>query len=161
LQASAAEEPSNIKWENIPYPEWKRNIRKTFAIIISLIVILSTFGIVILQKSLIDSITQDYDPNINCGYISHTENELYSEFLDSTIQRRSKVKTACFCQHYLATEGISKTQDFTFTLEGKSYFVCSDWMDSWIKYQGASTGVIILVPFVNIILSIILRSNIN
>jgi hypothetical protein len=154
---SISDEPSNINWQNIPYSESRRCCRKIFAVFISFLVILLTFGIVIIQQKFISSITEDFDPNINCSNLGLNDREVIIEFINPSIPKKSKVKASCFCQKYLIDNGIFNTQSYSIQYENRDYLLCSDWMNSWIKYQGASTAVIVIIPVVNLILSFILQ----
>lgn len=153
------DEPSNIRWHNIPYSTCKRFFRKSISLLFAIIVIAASFGIVIASKYVQREIDKDFNSNIECTYYNdRPESEVYEEYIDPDITSRSKVKTYCFCQSLFYSQGFSVTQ--TWNLDNQGVYPCKTWIDLWIKNQSFNTGVIILVPTVNVLLSFVLSSKI-
>lgn len=158
--------PTDIRWQNVPYSSGRRFIRKFFSIIIALIVILASFGIVIGAKYAQMEIDKTFNSNVDCGFISYDLEEMQNEYNDDSITLRNKVKTYCYCQSYMFSNGISKTQ--TFSISGSTGTTgatgatvmktpCYDWVEKYIYSQSLMVATFILVPFINVVLSILLR----
>ena len=118
-----------------------------------MIVILASFGIVIGPKYAQEEINKTFNTDVDCKFIDYTETEVMVEFNDPLILMRSKVKTSCFCRDTLYSKGYSGTQDIS--LDGTTK-PCSQWVTMYIYSQSLMIGTLILVPMVNIILSIVL-----
>jgi hypothetical protein len=152
--------PTDIRWQNVPYSSGRRFIRKFFSIIIALIVILASFGIVIGAKYAQMEIDKTFNSNVDCGFISYDLGEMQNEYNDDSITLRNKVKTYCYCQSYFFNNGITKTQ--TFSISGSTGATvmktpCYDWVEKYIYSQSLMVATFILVPFINVVLSILLR----
>lgn len=152
-----ADLPSDIRWQNVPYSSGRRFIRKFFSIIIALIVILASFGIVIGAKYAQMEIDKTFNSNVDCGFISYDLEEMTTEYNDDSITLRNKVKTYCYCQSYMFSNGITKTQTFGITGSTGSKTPCYDWVEKYIYSQSLMVATFILVPFINVVLSILLR----
>jgi hypothetical protein len=115
---------------------------------------LASFGIVIGTKYAQMEIDKTFNSNVDCSFISYDLDEMIEEYNDNTITLRNKVKTYCYCQSYMFSNGISNTQSFTITGSQKP---CYDWVEKYIYSQSLMVATFILVPFINVVLSILLR----
>jgi hypothetical protein len=154
LTQKSTDEPSNIRWENVPYSACRRRIRTFFAVIIAIIVILASFGIVIGTKYATMEINKTFNSEIDCSNIPDYTNtvEVIKEYTDNSILARQKVKTYCFCRNNLIKKGIPNTQEVI--LNGVT--ICADWVDKYLYTKSLVIGTFILVPLVNVILSVLL-----
>jgi hypothetical protein len=146
--------PSNIQWQNVPYSKTRRFCRKTFAVIVALILILASFGIVIGTKYAQIEIYKKFNPNVDCTFIDYTEEDVITEMTDSSILERSRVSTYCFCRDTLLNKGISATKNI---IVGDGIKPCENWLQLYLSSQSLTIGTFIIVPIINIILDILLR----
>lgn len=149
----STDEPSNIRWENVPYSTCKRCIRKTFSIIIAIIIMLASFGIVIGEKYAQEDINSHFDPNVNCEYVNPTEASVLLEFTDTSISANSRVNTFCFCRSKLISSGLTATENYTIS----NIYVCKDWLTMYLYSESLTAATFILVPTVNVILTVLLN----
>ncbi len=149
----STDQPSNIRWENIPYSSGKRFCRKLFSVFLALLIIASTFGIVIAAHYIQRDINQSFNSDIDCTYYSgSTDMQVYIEYTDPNITTRNKVLTYCFCINQLYSNGFSNTEN----VQILGVKPCADWVVLWLQNEGLNIGIIILVPTVNLILAFIL-----
>jgi hypothetical protein len=150
------DEPSNIRWKNIPYSKAKRCLRQTFALLVAIIVLLISFGITIGTKYAENALSTNFSSNVDCSFVKFTEESVLKEFTDSSIISKEKYQTYCFCRENLVNKGLSATS--AISLGAGSIKPCSSWIESYITSQSLTVGTILLVPLVNIILSFLLAS---
>lgn len=135
------------------YPGWKRFIRKFISFLTALIVMAISFSIIIGAKYSQEILLEDFNTNIDCSYISYTETQLQEEFLDTQIDKKDKIFSFCFCYDSLFENGYSYTNEIT--IGGQ--LACQDWVSKYITVNALNAGIIILVPFTNSLIQIVLR----
>lgn len=128
-------------------------MRKAIVIFIAIFILAASFGIVIGAKYAQKSIDEEFNTSIDCSFVTYTDETVLAEFTDDTIANRDKYLTYCFCRDNLINLGFDGTQELELGIGVKP---CGTWLDLYIKSQSLMVGTIILVPFVNVILSIIL-----
>ena len=102
-------------------------------------------------------IDKTFNPNIQCEFVNYSTDEVVKEYNDASIVIRSKVKTFCYCLDTLINYGITKTKEITLDGIDGGKKLCDDWVDKYFYSQSLMIGTFILVPMVNVILSILLR----
>ncbi len=145
--------PSNILWQNVPYSNTRRFCKKFLAVVIAFILILASFGVVIGSKYAQIEINKSYNSNLDCTFISSTEDDVIQEYNDQTIVERSRVSTFCFCRHTLLNEGIKATQNKNIG----EIQPCKNWLKLYLYSQSLSIATFVIVPIINIFLDIMLR----
>jgi hypothetical protein len=157
----STDEPSNIRWENVPYSTSRRCIRKFCAVLIAIIVILASFGIVIGTKYAQIEINKQIDVDVDCTFFpSNIEDSMVIAEVD--LSERARVYTNCFCRNLLIQKGVPETKNITILYYKQnsktqiSYKPCDNWVDIYLYSQSLMIGTFMLVPFVNVILSILL-----
>jgi len=121
--------------------------------LIAVIILAASLGIVIGSKYAQKSIEKDFNTSIDCSFVKYTEESVLEEFIDDSISNRNKYLTFCFCKDKLASNGLSGTKNYDL---GNGVKPCDKWTDLYLKSESLMIGTIILVPFVNIVLSAIL-----
>ena len=98
-------------------------------------------------------IRQDLDKsfvsNVDCHFVQfNNETEVFNEF-SQNISKLIKIKTHCFCNEML----YNTTYCYTENYQINNTMICKDWLNGYIKYNGLTVGVVILIPIVNQILT--------
>ena len=92
------DEPTNINWQNINYPKWKRNCRVLFAVFIGILITGVSLGIAILNKITNNNLSSEsINPNIDCSKVTTTENLAKEEFIETELSSKYKAQTYCYC----------------------------------------------------------------
>jgi len=155
------DEPSNINWNNLAYNKCLRTLRVIFSFIIAILLIISTFGVIIASKYIIMEVTKDYNPDIDCSYISQSDyrdqKKIFDEFNDVNIKNGTKYLTYCYCLDKLINEGPLYISTTEIKINSNSILPCQSWFESFIKYNSVNLAVVIVIPIVNSIVVIILR----
>jgi hypothetical protein len=156
----ARDEPSNIKWENVTYPSWKRFFRKLLAYTVSFILIIASFGIIIGGKFAQEELSKDFNINLDCSQTKVELSDVKLEYENTLLSSKEKVETYCYCWNSLVDDGYEKTKNFSFLSEKNSTLIypCQDWLDAYIKLYSLNIGTIIIVPLINSLIYVVLRS---
>lgn len=159
--AECLDEPSNINWNNITYSKFLRFLRKIFSFLIAVLIILCSFGAAIISKYIMDSITENYNPNIDCSYISKNQYNnstiIFKEFTDNSIKSSTKYLTYCHCLEIFVSKGPLFISKYSIEFSNTNIKPCVEWFNNFIKYNSINLAVIIVIPLINSILVIILR----
>ena len=79
-------------------------------------------------------------------------NEIATSAVNTTTQR---IETYCFCYNYYTVNGLKNTQNFTLP---NNMQPCNDWGNQVFNQIVIEWGTIFVIPVVNFILSLMLRS---
>jgi hypothetical protein len=151
------DEPTNINWQNINYPKWKKNLRVIVAIFIGILIIGCSFGIAILNKYTQKNLEEKYNPNIDCTkFPPISYKAAYEEYIDDDISSKYKSKTYCYCYNKLLTDGYTAAKDFIFTEINQK--PCEPWLNQYILYNGITILFIITIAAVNIFVVLFLQN---
>lgn len=78
--------PFNINWNNLAYNKCLRYLRMLLSYFIAILIVISSFGVVIGSKYALQQVTDHYNPEIECKYISQAqyqnEQKVFQEFSD-------------------------------------------------------------------------------
>jgi hypothetical protein len=150
------DEPSNIIWQNINYPYFKKCFRAFFAILIGIVIICISFGVAIAAKYANDALSKEFNINVDCTFVEYTVDSIKTEFEDSNIPVRNKIMTYCFCLNSLYNKGYQETSTYTFPSTTEN--PCQDWLNSYLKYNSINMILIATIPVTNIFLTMFLRA---
>ena len=148
----ATDQPSNIRWQNIPYSSLKRYLRKCFVLFIAILILAISFGIVIGAKYAQESINTQFNTSIDCSFITYTDDTVLEEYNNTNISNGDKYLTYCYCRNNLASIGYTLTQN----IEISGETICKTWISLYLKSLSLLIGTSILVPVVNVVLSTVL-----
>ena len=98
----------------------------------------------------------NFNTSIDCKYVDKTLTSLKQE-IRSDISNKDRIILNCFCLNYLIDKGVSGLKNYKIDLDSKSYNPCESWLDLWLKSQFLKILVIVIVPVINIFLSIFLE----
>jgi hypothetical protein len=132
-------------------------LRKTLALILAFIIILASFGVVIAAKYLQINLQDQMGPSVDCSYLKSTDAELYSEYIDSTLTTNQKVKTFCYCAAKLLDIGPMKALDLEISYNGNNFLPCHGNISTYLQAESLKYLVIILIPVINLVLSLFLE----
>jgi hypothetical protein len=150
------EQPSNIRWHNMPYSSCGRCTRKVFSVLLALIIILASFGVVIGAKLFQEQFKEKMSSDIDCNYLKIDNAGLYQEYFDDVLTEIKRVKTYCYCFQQFKELGLG-VYSVSISFNGKSFIPCNDWLNLYVQSESLRYGVIVLIPLVNFILSIFLE----
>jgi hypothetical protein len=68
-----------------------------------------------------------------------------------------RLKTYCYCSSQVVEIGPVDTSDLVIKYNGIEFTPCSEWMGLFIKTQSLQKGILIVIPLVNLVLSILLE----
>lgn len=155
------DQPSNINWNNLAYNKWLRYLRVLLSYLIAIIIIVSSFGVVIGSKYALQQVTDNYNPDIDCKYINQTDylsqKKVFQEFTDTNIKNGTKYLTYCYCNEKLMTNGPMEISNTMITESNKTILPCKSWFESYLKYNSVNIAIVIVIPIVNSLLVIVLR----
>jgi hypothetical protein len=154
------EQPSNIRWHNMPYSSCNRYTRKILAIILALIIILASFGIVIAAKYIQLQFKQKMSSDVDCTYLKVDDAGLSHERFDNSLTNTEKIKTYCYCFNEFIKKGPLDVSNVSITYNGKTFTPCDQWVKLYLQSESLRYGVIVLIPIVNFILSVFLECKI-
>ena len=149
------DEPSNINWQNLTYHPFKRFLRVLFSILVALIVMLLSFGVVIVSKYSQDQISKEFNNNIDCNYVTFSELTVRNEFLRNKTSAE-RINTYCYCYDSLVNRGYTATSEMTLTID-TAIHPCKDWVDLFIRFNSISGAIVIVIPVVNSILILFMK----
>jgi hypothetical protein len=147
------DDPTNIKWRNMTYSKVKRCLLKSISTSLAVLIVLLGFGVIVAGKILQDDVNEGFNLNLNCDYVSYRIEEVTFE-LSSSIPPKAKVKTYCFCKHMLDTDGYFATGNYVLPNTSNNQ-PCSEWLNAYTKSIIITYGIIIVIPFINAILKIV------
>jgi hypothetical protein len=150
------DEPSNINWQNVNYPGYKKFVRALTSVLIGILIICVSFGVAIATKYANDALSKQFNTDINCSFVTYTSDQILAEINDKTIAIGNKIMTYCFCLNSLYNNGYTETSTYTFPNSTEQ--PCKDWLSNYIKYNTINMLLIATIPVINIFLSMFLRS---
>jgi len=156
---TSIDEPSNIKWENIQYSPIKRLFRKLFAIIFSILIIIGSVAIVMAAKYGENQIQKSFNTSVDCNYVDYKGMEDLKIEILSGVEKNNRVVTHCFCLETFITKQIDGVKNVVVEINGQKIYACNEWLELWLKSEGLKIGIVILVPIINIVLSLALECN--
>lgn len=105
-----------------------------------------------------EQIDSNYNTSVDCKYLtSPTMQGVIKEITDSSLGAKDRIETYCYCLNYLYSKGISDLKGLSVTVNNKTIYPCSSWLDLWLQSRAWKILVIVLVPTFNIILSLLLE----
>ena len=138
------DEPSNIKWENMQYNSCLRKLRKIFSIFLTLVIIIISISIVAAAKFAEKKIEEQFGANVDCQYIDYSKEIVQiNEYIEDG---QISPATQCYCMDKLINIG----------LDVRNIKKCEKWILLNIQAQSLNIGVIIIVPILNVIISLAL-----
>lgn len=152
--------PSNINWQNMIIGTYDKIFLKFLSVVLSIFLILISFGIVITGKYFQELLDKEFDNNVDCKFIDYDINSVRVEFFTQNIPKRNRLKTFCFCREKLTEIGIFKLYDFTFP-ENQNVFPCKDWLMAFIQYNFINYGIIFSIPILNALITYLLTKLTN
>jgi hypothetical protein len=139
----AIDEPSNIKWENMQYNSCLRKLRKIFSIFFTLIIVIISISIVAAAKFAEKKIEEN-GANVDCQYIKTSK-----EIVENEIKIEGGLlspATQCYCIDEFKKIG----------LDVRKNILCEQWILLYLQSQSLNIGVIVIVPVLNVIISLAL-----
>jgi hypothetical protein len=143
--------PSNINWQNLTFPTWKRYFRFFISIVFACILIVVSFSVVVYSKYSQEKFTEKYNTKLDCRYVP--------DFLDYNIIISSnktaedipitKAKINCYCKNKTYELGLIEMPTYEVSFQGKSIKPCEEWFNSFLSFQSLQIGIIIVIPLIN------------
>jgi hypothetical protein len=129
------------------YNSCLRKLRKIFSIFFTLIIIIISISIVAAAKFGEKKIEEQFGANVDCEYIKFSEEIVKKEI--SIQGGLISPSTQCYCIDELKKIG----------LDVRKNKLCEQWILLYLQAQSLNIGVIIIVPVLNVIISLALYSN--
>lgn len=131
------------------YNDCLRILRKSFSIFLTLILIIICIAIVGLSKIAQREVYEQFGGIVDCKIIGTVEKVKAEEEASKKLKKISPF-LQCYCMDELSNLGFNIINDPT----------CKAWLEVYLKQQSLNTLVIIIVPVLNVIISIFLNCNI-
>jgi len=139
------------------YSPLKRIIRKFIAILFSIILIIASIALVMAAKYGENQIAKSFNTAVDCKFVDNKgEEDLRQEILGG-VTKNNRIVANCFCMDLLISKQIAGVQDFSMIVNNVKIYPCIEWLNLWLQSQSLKIGIIVLVPIINIILSIALE----
>jgi len=149
------DEPSNLKWQNIPYSGCRRFARICLSVLIAIVVVLFSFGIVIGGKYVQNREDKVFNSDVDCSFVDYSNTTLIlNEYNNPNVANINKIMTYCFCKDYLYTNGPVAANDYTIN----NIKLCKTWVESYVQSYAINIGIIVAIPVINSILVMIFRA---
>jgi len=104
-----------------------------------------------------NQIEKSFNTSVDCNYVYNKGIEDLKMEISSGVQANNRIVTHCFCLKTLISEQIVGVENIVVYLDGKNIYACKEWLDLWLKSQSLKIGIIVLVPIINILLSLALE----
>lgn len=124
LNIKEAPEPDVIIWENQHIGDFSRMLRTGLVTFITVILLIASFGGIIISKYYQDQAAKEYDVSI-CGKEVITITEAYQDYLKPAAVRSGRFGCYCFNQLLLVQLG-AKSIKFP-----NNEMLCSSWVDGY------------------------------
>ncbi len=143
------------------YNSCKRFIRKFFSVLITIFIIIASIGIIIAAKYGENKLQESFNPSVNCKFISNKTSDLIYEQENKKNNTPLPI-THCVCFQKLIDEGLDGINSYNVALNKNNEIIypCKDWIKLYLQYESLKTGIIIIVPVINVVISIALECKI-
>lgn len=112
-----------------------------------------SLGIVVGGKYIQTLLDQNFNSDVDCTFVKFSNiTEVELEYNNTNIANISKIKTYCYCKDYLYKHGPFQTQ--TYVVD--NIRLCQSWFILYVKAYSVSIATIIVIPFINAILVLLL-----
>mmetsp|Transcript_1780 Transcript_1780/g.3133 ORF Transcript_1780/g.3133 Transcript_1780/m.3133 type:complete len:347 (-) Transcript_1780:1353-2393(-) len=150
-QLEVAGEPDNIKWENLGYSGFERNLRSSISWLVALLLIAAALIGIVIFKEKTSELKEEFNTDITCPDDSLSfKEEAFNEF-----QKGSSGMMHCYCLAYLYKFNLAvKDVDFSEYLAGtdpSESRYCLDWFLNYSLQNGMVAATSVVVVLINII----------
>ncbi|EAR99810.3 transmembrane protein, putative (macronuclear) [Tetrahymena thermophila SB210] len=139
--------PDSINWKNLYYSFTNRLFRKFFSFVVSAIILVGSFVVVGILKSLPTYFTVQY-PSVNCNtkkYQTITKEDIEHISQDTSDYDRF-VLIECFCW----------LKNYQYHLQSNLYSICNDWYKNYLSKIFLPIGIVVVLFIVNYVIQKIL-----
>ncbi len=109
-----------------------------------------------------NQIEKKFNTSVECRYVENKKIKDLKNEIEAGVESNNRVVTHCFCMEKLVeTKDIEQVRNFNLTINDQPFFACKEWMGLYLISKSLKIGIVVVVPIINIVLSITLNCKKN